>query len=211
MALARAIVCEPRLILLDEPLAALDAEMRRQMRVFLKDLQRRIATTFLFVTHDQEEAITMSDRIVVMAEGKIEQVGTPKEIYYGPKTPFVARFFGDNNLIPAQVLNGRAETAIGTFPLPTGMPDTPRPLLATIRPEKLQLGTGANGASVPCSIEDVVFVGASTHVRVRPLAAPDLLLLVKATSDPQGNLATRGATVTVLFDPADVTFVESAS
>jgi spermidine/putrescine transport system ATP-binding protein len=95
VALARAIVCEPKLILLDEPLAALDAEMRRQMQFFLKDLQRRIATTFLFVTHDQEEAITMSDRIVVMDKGRIEQIGAPTSIYYSPKTPFVARFFGE--------------------------------------------------------------------------------------------------------------------
>src|SRR4051794_16732310 len=99
VALARAIVCEPELILLDEPLSALDAELRRQMQLFLKDLQRRLAITFLFVTHDQEEAITMSDRIVVMNKGRIEQIGAPKDIYYAPATLFVARFFGDNNII----------------------------------------------------------------------------------------------------------------
>jgi ABC-type Fe3+/spermidine/putrescine transport system ATPase subunit len=87
---ARAIVCEPKLILLDEPLAALDANLRRQMQVFLKQIQRRIKTTFVFVTHDQDEAITMSDRIVVMSQGRIEQLGTPKDLYYRPQTRFVA-------------------------------------------------------------------------------------------------------------------------
>ena len=88
-----------KVILLDEPLAALDATLRRQMQVFLKQIQRRIQTTFIFVTHDQDEAITMSDRIVVMSQGRIEQVGTPKELYFRPRTRFVAGFFGDNNLI----------------------------------------------------------------------------------------------------------------
>ena len=119
MALARAIVCEPKLILLDEPLAALDASLRRQMQVFLKQIQRRIETTFVFVTHDQDEAITMSDRIVVMSQGRIEQVGTPKDLYYRPQTRFVAGFFGDNNLIEGVVSasGDRIETKLGTLPL----------------------------------------------------------------------------------------------
>ena len=107
VALARAIVCEPKVILLDEPLAALDASLRRQMQVFLKQIQRRIKTTFVFVTHDQDEAITMSDRIVVMSQGRIEQVGTPKDLYYRPRTRFVAGFFGDNNLIAGDRRAGR--------------------------------------------------------------------------------------------------------
>src|SRR3954464_14225716 len=103
VALARAIICEPRLILLDEPLGALDADLRRQMQRFLKRLQREIRTTFLFVTHDQEEAVTIADRICVMNHGKIEQIGTPEEVYYSPKSEYVARFFGDNNVIPGTV------------------------------------------------------------------------------------------------------------
>ena len=100
MALARAIICQPRLILLDEPLGALDVELRRQMQGFLKSIQREIKTTFLFVTHDQEEAITMADRICVMQAGRIQQIGTPHEVYYRPSCEFVARFFGENNLVP---------------------------------------------------------------------------------------------------------------
>ena len=122
MALARAIVCEPKVILLDEPLAALDASLRRQMQLFLKQTQRQIRTTFVFVTHDQDEAIAMSDRIVVMNQGRIEQQGSPKDLYYRPQTRFVAGFFGDNNLIEGSVAsNGSAiDTALGTLPFGKG-------------------------------------------------------------------------------------------
>ena len=98
-ALARAMICEPRLILLDEPLAALDAALRRQMQKFLKSLQRQSGITFLFVTHDQSEAITMSDRICVMRSGGIEQIGTPRTLYYRPRSRFVAAFFGASNIL----------------------------------------------------------------------------------------------------------------
>ena len=118
VALARAIICEPRLILLDEPLAALDVELRKQMQLFLKEIQREIRTTFLFVTHDQEEAIAIADRICVMNFGRILQIGTPHEVYYRPQSEFVARFFGDNNLIEGSLAGGdgkrrRIDTAIG--------------------------------------------------------------------------------------------------
>ena len=103
MALARAIVCEPKLILLDEPLAALDASCAGRCRCSSSRSSAASTTTFVFVTHDQDEAITMSDRIVVMSHGRIEQVGTPKDLYYRPHTRFVAGFFGDNNLIPGTV------------------------------------------------------------------------------------------------------------
>jgi iron(III) transport system ATP-binding protein len=105
VALARAIVCEPKVILLDEPLAALDATLRRQMQIFLKQIQRRIRTTFVFVTHDQDEAITMSDRIVVMSQGRIEQAGSPEDIYERPESEFVARFIGGTN-----ILKGRGDS-----------------------------------------------------------------------------------------------------
>ena len=112
VALARAIICQPRLILLDEPLAALDVELRRQMQVFLKSIQREIRTTFLFVTHDQEEAIAMADRICVMNAGHIRQIGTPHEVYYRPNCEFVARFFGENNLMPGTLGPVQGDAAI---------------------------------------------------------------------------------------------------
>lgn len=205
VALARAIVCEPKLILLDEPLAALDAEMRRQMQFFLKSLQRRIATTFLFVTHDQEEAITMSDRIVVMNHGRIEQIGAPKDIYYAPATPFVARFFGDSNLIEGRMRGGEITTPI--FAVPRG-DATDRPILAAIRPEKIRIGEPHAPISVPATVIDVVFVGAMTHVKARPLAAPDLTLLAKTTSDPHRPPPRAGAAITLSLAPEDIAIVE---
>jgi len=151
VALARAIICQPRLILLDEPLAALDVALRWKMQLFLKDIQREIRTTFLFVTHDQEEAIAMSDRICVMNFGKIQQVGSPHDVYYRPETEFVARFFGDNNLLPGRLLDGdddtrRIETPVGTIRCAIdAQPDMKsvavgRKALAVFRPESIRIG-----------------------------------------------------------------------
>ena len=103
VALARAIICEPKVILLDEPLGALDAELRKQMQLFLKEIQKKIKITFIFITHDQEEAIFLSDRIAVLNNNKFEQVGTPKELYYSPTTPYLATFFGECNLFKCEV------------------------------------------------------------------------------------------------------------
>jgi len=173
VALARAIVCEPRVILLDEPLSALDAELRRQMQTFLKDLQRRIRTTFLFVTHDQEEAITMSDRVVVMNHGRIEQVGAPRELYYRPATEFVAGFFGDNNIIEGRALTGgEIETPIGRLRLDTEWdPEPGSRVRLAIRPEHLLLrdseSRAATNANFSAEVFDLDFVGALTHVRLK--------------------------------------------
>jgi len=104
VAIARAIINNPKVLLLDEPLSALDKKLRKQMQIELKHLQRKLGITFVFVTHDQEEALTMSDRIVVMSDGNIEQVGTPDEIYERPKTKFVANFIGETNLLEAEVI-----------------------------------------------------------------------------------------------------------
>ncbi len=105
VALARAIVCEPKVLLLDEPLSALDAKLRAQMRIELKQLQKRLGITFVFVTHDQEEALTMSDRIAVINQGRVEQIGTVADIYYEPATRFVAGFIGETNIVSARVLS----------------------------------------------------------------------------------------------------------
>ena len=103
MALARSIIAKPRLLLLDEPLSALDRNLRQQMQLELKTLQHSLGIAFIFVTHDQEEALTMSDRIVVMRSGHIEQIGTPREIYRHPKNRFVAEFIGETNLFPVTI------------------------------------------------------------------------------------------------------------
>jgi putative spermidine/putrescine transport system ATP-binding protein len=123
VALARALVNHPRVLLLDEPLGALDLKLRQQMQIELKAIQQRVGITFVYVTHDQEEALTMSDRVAVFNHGRIEQVGSPAQIYEHPATPFVAGFVGVSNLV-----GGEMARAI------TGSPDT-----FSIRPEKIHL------------------------------------------------------------------------
>jgi ABC-type Fe3+/spermidine/putrescine transport system ATPase subunit len=207
VALARALVCQPQVLLLDEPLSALDADMRRQMQMFLKHLQRQVRTTFLFVTHDQEEAITMSDRIVVMNDGRIEQVGTPRELYYAPRTAFVSGFFGDSNLLDGVMKpDGLVETPLG--PVATGERRIPvgAAVRLALRPEKIELGAGdaANGNAWPGRIEEIVFVGAMTHLVVQPTAAPGRRLLVKLTSGRERAGIAVGAAVTLAFAAGDV-------
>jgi len=206
VALARAIVCEPKLILLDEPLAALDASLRRQMQVFLKQIQRRIKTTFIFVTHDQDEAITMSDRIVVMSQGRIEQVGTPKDLYYRPRTRFVAGFFGDNNLIEGVVAvsGDRVETRLGILPLAVKLA-AGRKVLVGVRPEAMRLGHGT--ISIPADVEEVMFGGALTRVLLHAVAAPDTKFDVRLAGDGRGQAPAAGDRVSVTFDPADAVIV----
>jgi spermidine/putrescine transport system ATP-binding protein len=177
VALARAIICEPRLILLDEPLAALDVELRKQMQLFLKDIQREIKTTFLFVTHDQEEAIAIADRICVMNFGRILQLGTPREVYYRPQSEFVARFFGDNNLIEGVLGAGdvhqrRIETAIGSILCAIdGQPEvaaapTGQRAFAVFRPESVVPASATDGKLCENRaggvVGDVSFAGATT-------------------------------------------------
>ncbi len=141
IALARALVNEPEVLLLDEPLSALDLKLRQELRVELMNLQERLGITFIFVTHDQEEALVMSDRIAVMNKGRIEQLGPTEEIYELPKTAFVAKFIGDSNLIPATALEPRrVRTAIGEFVLDEEDQLTPgQEVLLSIRPEKIRL------------------------------------------------------------------------
>ena len=210
VALARALVCAPEILLLDEPLSALDADMRRQMQLFLKHLQRRVKTTFLFVTHDQEEAITMSDRIVVMNEGRIEQVGSPKEVYYGPKTPFVSGFFGDSNLIDGVMgADGVVETPLGK--VATSEKGLPRgtPVRLAVRPEKIDMVKEAVPGRISWQgrIEEVIFVGAMTHLLLRPAQETGRTLLVKLASGREIQALEPGAAITLAFDGADVAVV----
>jgi putative spermidine/putrescine transport system ATP-binding protein len=137
VALARALVNRPRVLLLDEPLGALDFKLRQEMQVFLKALQRDLGITFVYVTHDQEEALTMSDRLAVFDHGRVEQVGTPKDVYERPQSEFVAGFVGVSNIVEE---NGRR---------------------FTVRPEKIRLS--ADGGSRPGTIADAVFVGMFTR------------------------------------------------
>jgi putative spermidine/putrescine transport system ATP-binding protein len=154
VALARALVKRPAVLLLDEPLGALDLKLREEMQVELKAIQKDVGITFIFVTHDQQEALTMSDRIAVFAEGRIEQVGTPTEIYERPQTPFVAGFVGTSNLLTpdvARVLVGRDETC-------------------TIRPEQIRIvaagaSPNADEMHTEATVREVQYLGAFVRVR----------------------------------------------
>jgi len=167
VALARALAPEPKLLLLDEPLSALDLKLRQQMRVELKQIQQETAITFVFVTHDQEEALSMSDRIAVMSAGKLQQVGQAEEIYERPRNRFVADFIGETNLLDAGVLgkNGqqiRVRVADGLELEAEGAADT-RNACVSIRPERISIV--ANGH--PCTVDKLVYLGTDTQYHMR--------------------------------------------
>ena len=179
VALARALVIRPALLLLDEPLSNLDLKLREEMRAEISALQRRLGIATVFVTHDQDEALTMSDRIAVMRQGRIEQFGTAQEIYERPASAFVATFIGGINLMRAEIAGAadfagcvRLHTAAGGAVARVHLP--PRcglSLLLTIRPERLKLampGEAPDGATVwPARIERIVYLGAHREIHLR--------------------------------------------
>jgi spermidine/putrescine transport system ATP-binding protein len=175
VALARALVLRPAVLLLDEPLGALDAKIRKQLRLELKALQEEVGITFVFVTHDQEEALSMSDRIAVMNGGRIEQVGTPAEVYEDPATVFVADFLGISNLTDAEAVSGAGHECavrIGEFTLRAGCGDVGARGAVKIvaRPERIELlapDAGGGENTLPAMIERTVYVGANVQVIVR--------------------------------------------
>ncbi len=170
VALARALVLRPAVLLLDEPLGALDAKIRKQLRLELKALQEEVGITFVFVTHDQEEALSMSDRIAVMSAGRIEQIGTPEEVYEQPATVFVADFLGVSNLMDARA-DGDGVVRIGDFRLRAGCGELAArgPVKVVARPERLGLlGHGVSHENcLPGMVERTVYVGAVLQVITR--------------------------------------------
>ena len=165
MALARAIVNRPEVLLLDEPLGALDLKLRKRMQVELKRLHQQLGMTFLFVTHDQEEALAMADRIAVMREGAIVQLGSGAQIYRNPATRYVADFIGEANLITCQV---DASGAVQITPNGPGNPyrlpaNGARQVSLMVRPESLRLGgaAGADHVALPAMLKDKAFVGST--------------------------------------------------
>ena len=200
VALARALINQPRVLLLDEPLGALDLKLRQQMQIELKAIQQRVGITFIYVTHDQEEALTMSDRMAVFNLGKIEQIGSPSQIYEHPATPFVAGFVGVSNLI-----NGPAAEAI------TGSPAT-----FSIRPEKIHII--ARGAGVPegmhavkGQIRDVIYLGLYTRYLVEIEGGLDLVVVEQNLKTTSADLLTaRGKPVCLYWNREHVRRVMEA-
>jgi spermidine/putrescine transport system ATP-binding protein len=184
VALARSIVNRPKVLLLDEPLGALDLKLRQEMQVFLKALQRDLGMTFIYVTHDQEEALTMSNRIAVMNHGRIEQLGDVADVYHRPRTAFVAAFLGHANLLPARVVARDAtSTRIALADATILITSTDAPvddLLASIRPEKLAIGrTRPQGENVlEAEVKETIFKGAFTQTLLRTPGGVELTALI---------------------------------
>ncbi len=201
VALARALVNRPRLLLLDEPLSALDANLRRQMQMELKSLQREVGIAFVFVTHDQEEAMVMSDRIALLRSGELEQVATPREIYSRPATAYVAQFIGHTNLLRGEVCSGvvRCGTLSWTSPLPDG------PVLFSLRPEHIRLGNSGLSGTIRTrgGVLHQAFHGATELIRVQ--CGDGLVLVVRAASGSASQNE-----VELEFSPADAVVVRDS-
>ena len=211
IALARALVNRPEVLLLDEPLGALDLKLRKEMQLELKTLQREVGITFIYVTHDQEEALTMSDRIAVMSQGVALQVGPPNEIYEQPNCKFVANFIGETNILEGK-LTGRdsagAQVQIGDgLTLTAATLADPAPPLGTavsvaIRPEKLHLqGRPGDGNHLPGTVEDVVYIGTDTQYGVRLPGGQKLRVREQNTDPASRPLAQTGDAVNLSFVP----------
>ena len=203
IALARALVNRPRLLLLDEPLSALDANLRRQMQFELKSLQREVGISFVFVTHDQEEAMVMSDRIALLRKGELEQVASPREIYSHPATAYTAQFIGHTNLLRGEVKAGtaRCHSLSWRVALPDG------PALFSLRPENIRLvGSGAetNFVRVRGTIERQAFHGATDLLQI---VCDDGLTLSVRTATREN----RQGEVLLEFNPADAVPVRESA
>ena len=220
VALARALVNRPQVLLLDEPLGALDLKLRKQMQLELKRIQREVGITFIYVTHDQDEAMTMSDRLAVMNAGRMEQVGEPHDVYELPKTPFVAGFLGASNLLPGEVESsdgGRAKVRLtaGTIvTLPAErLPVERGPVQIGVRPEKLHIARPGDEAPGANSIEATVgmstYTGVSTSYECTTSDGSKLVVYVqnlKADKQPLGA----GERVRLAWDP-EHTFAVAAA
>jgi spermidine/putrescine transport system ATP-binding protein len=189
VALARALVLNPSVLLLDEPLGALDAKLRKTLQIELKTLQREVGITFIYVTHDQEEALTMSDRLAVMHGGQVEQIGGPQDVYEDPETLFVADFLGVSNLMDATAQGaheGRCRVTADTFELTagSGAVDVRGPAKIVIRPERVELESREAAAGpnrLPGMVERLVYVGSAIQVIVRVATGEVLQVLVPNT------------------------------
>jgi ABC-type Fe3+/spermidine/putrescine transport system ATPase subunit len=204
VAVARAVINQPALLLLDEPLGALDLKLRKEMQSELRSLQRQLDTAFLYVTHDQEEALAMSDTVVVMREGKVEQIGSPIDLYQRPRSRFVATFVGESNLLAGRNDGGRLELeGLGTVPSPPGPLGT---VFLSVRPEDLRLGPGGDSELVG-TLADVVFLGATTRYVVR--LSDGTLLDVDETRASQAD-AELGQPVTISWSSTHAVVVPQA-
>jgi len=220
VALARALAIEPQVLLLDEPLSALDAKIRLVLRKEIRAIQRQLGITTVYVTHDQEEALSLSDRVVVMSEGRIEQIGTPSEIYNFPSTAFVASFVGTLNLVNAGVIDAGAGRLsiegqeVRTARVPGDASTDGRVTLA-LRPEGISLGEGATGSNrLRGAVEDINFLGSIVRIRIRigegTNGEPPATVALDTFNDPHLKLPDVDEVITISFPP-DASFVLGAA
>jgi putative spermidine/putrescine transport system ATP-binding protein len=211
VALARALAGKPEVLLLDEPLSALDAKIRVSLREDIRALQRELGITSIFVTHDQEEALSISDRIVVMNEGRVEQIGTPSEIYNYPRTRFVASFVGTLNVLSGQIVDpASGKIVVAGQELRTShalnAADAGKERLLAVRPEAIVLEAPASGRNtLAATVEEVNFLGAVVRIRTR---VDNALISLDIFNDPNRRLPERGQSVALGFSHENLLVLE---
>ena len=205
VALARALAFEPEVLLLDEPLSALDAKIRVSLRQEIRSIQRQLGITTVYVTHDQEEALSLSDRVVVMSQGRVEQIGTPFEIYNFPTTRFVASFVGQLNVLPAMVVDAEAGrlTVGGQEIRVSAKIEAPAgsTMSLALRPEMVSMGDGVEGSNrLAGTVADVDFLGAIVRMRIR--LGDGVVVTLDVFNEPTLKLPAVGSSITISF-PAE--------
>jgi spermidine/putrescine transport system ATP-binding protein len=205
VAIARALAVQPKVLLLDEPLSALDLKLRQHMRNELRSIQQMVGITFIYITHDQGEALTMSDRVAVMSDGVIQQVADGRSVYDEPQTAFVASFVGENNALPGTVTKADGEFAVvetGFGPLrgrnPHALREGARAILF-VRPESAQLAPSQNSSSFQTKVRSVAFEGNMTHVFLEGAGKKEVMVTV--TRHGGDIVPEEGETATVSYEP----------
>jgi spermidine/putrescine transport system ATP-binding protein len=209
VALARALVLNPTVLLLDEPLGALDAKLRKHLQLELKALQQSVGVTFVYVTHDQEEALTMSDRLAVMRDGLVEQVGAPEAVYAAPESAYVAGFLGSANLLDVEIVGpdgGAVSCRLGSLPLRAVGTAHTGPGKVIVRPERISLATADSPDTTPVGhnsfhglVDRVVYLGPTTHVVLRLSDGQTLLVAVPNAGEPLSSPFVVGRAVRATF------------
>lgn len=215
VALARALAPGPRILLLDEPLSALDMKLRKDMQLELKRLQKNTGITFIFVTHDQEEAMAMSDRIAVMSNGRVHQIAAPRDLYDRPADRFVGSFIGESNFLPAQITaqsGGVAQVDLGPIGQAQVASDLPQgaAVSALIRPEHIQLGAAPGLPALSGRVETAVFLGTDTQLHVVTDQGLPIMVRVQNGID-LGPVPAQGERITLSLPPAAIRLVTGAA
>ena len=196
VALARALAPQPKVLLLDEPLSALDLKLRKEMQVELKRLQTETGITFIFVTHDQEEALTMSDRIGVMSAGKLQQVGSPKDIYTRPVNRFVASFIGETNFLPGTVVPGGVKLAGGA--VVEVATEAKGAVTVTVRPEQVRIVAAQEAGAIAATVRLLVYFGTDTHCHLALADGTEVVARVQSPASGEAGIE-EGSTVGIRF------------